>query len=66
MPLEDPFALKIFENGKEAMTIEFANSLISIIFKHVDNIEIRNNIFEDFVKKYPNMKPYIENFIYKT
>ena len=42
MPLEDQFALKIFENGKDAMTIEFAKSLIPIIFKHVDNIEIRN------------------------
>jgi hypothetical protein len=63
MPLDHPFALKIFDNGRDSMTIEFAKSLVSIVYKTVNDIEIRNNIFTEFIQKYPLMKTELNNFI---
>jgi len=64
MPMDSPHDIRVYNNGKKEMIKNFSLELIHIIFKNVDDKNIRINIFNDFIKEFPEINNHIDKVMY--
>lgn len=64
MPLDSIHDIIVFNNGKKEMANTFSKELIPILYKYIDNNEIKNNIIKDLINKIPDSCEFLKNFTY--
>jgi hypothetical protein len=63
MVLDSPRDLQVYDNGRKSGINDIVKWLISIIYKHVDNNELRIKIFHDIIERYPETREVLLRFI---
>ena len=55
MVSDNPNDIKIYNNARNETILDITKNLISILYKYIDDPKIRNDIFKEFLNKYPEM-----------
>ena len=63
MPLDSEHDIRVFNNGKKEMINIISKEIIPILYKHINDINIRNDIMKDLIKKIPDCKKHFKSLL---